>query len=853
MNINTKHEILKIIQNVKNIHINLHVLNNNEYINSLTQCQEYAVNIGNIIENSDCNDKNIVPLLENYCEVLYELSLINPASERIYKIKLIDDLINNVESLIGKIAGKYRIVFLPYKAQMWDALESVWLAAKDDDRCECDVIPIPYFEFDKRKNEWHLAYDGNEFPSYVPITPYQTYSIRELKPDAAYIHYPYDGSNTVTRIHPAYYSDELKKYVNKLIYIPYYVTAGAISENHKYFPVYKNMDYFIVQSEFFKRSCTGVFYYDKIIPLGSPKIDSVVNKCKNEKNIPDEWKKILNNRKVLMLNTTIGDILCYKGVLIKKLQHFFELIAQRKDIALIWRPHPLTEATIKSMRTEIYESYIELKRYFMDNEIGVFDTTPDIAYTIAVSDGYIGSDGSSVINMFSAAGKPVFIFNDLIFNEFSENEKRNLRIINMVVKENELYFVADSFSGIFRFDITNFKDADSNYIGEVIDNSEHRWQQPYGYICTQHDDVYIASVYSDYITKYDGTNYKTFICNEKYDARALGQMKLCDNFLVFLPYEGFDIWKYDTLTGEWTVDKITILNLYKNLGTAAYGNIAYSCVYFNGCLWIVTGCSDYLLKYNVNTGESELHKNGVDKYVYTYITADENRLYLLDNINNIIAITNDGIDCMVIKIQTSLIKKYWNTENGELCLFKAVLNVGNYIVLIPAFSDTFIKINKITNEQSAINTHFLDNADGCFNGYNPEYSYSTGAFAVLNSYEFIVQRTYDGKAAVINVDDINTENVEAGNCREFYIKISNVDLEKKLENSDGFEKMCSNGYFCQKENIYLSTEQFLDRMVSCDWDGIIERQQEYVKSLALNPGTCGEKVHEFVMNSLIKC
>lgn len=53
---------------------------------------------------------------------------------------------------------------------------------------------------------------------------------------------------------------------------------------------------------------------------------------------------------------------------------------------------------------------------------------------------------------------------------------------------------------------------------------------------------------------------------------------------------------------------------------------------------------------------------------------------------------------------------------------------------------------------------------GCFNGYNPEYSYSTGAFAVLNSYEFIVQRTYDGKAAVINVDDISTENVEAGNC-----------------------------------------------------------------------------------------
>ena len=73
-------------------------------------------------------------------------------------------------------------------------------------------------------------------------------------------------------------------------------------------------------------------------------------------------------------------------------------------------------------------------------------------------------------------------------------------------------------------------------------------------------------------------------------------MKLCDNFLMFLPYDGFDIWKYDTLTDEWMVDKITLLNLYKNLGTAAFGNMVYSCVYFNEYLWIVTGCSDYLLK-----------------------------------------------------------------------------------------------------------------------------------------------------------------------------------------------------------------------------------------------------------------
>lgn len=71
-------------------------------------------------------------------------------------------------------------------------------------------------------------------------------------------------------------------------------------------------------------------------------------------------------------------------------------------------------------------------------------------------------------------------------------------------------------------------------------------------------------------------------------------------------------------------------------------------------------------------------------------------------------------DCRVIQDSNITYKKILEYRKRRIVFIKAVLNVGNYIVLIPAFSDTFIKINKITNEQSAINTHFLDNADGCF-------------------------------------------------------------------------------------------------------------------------------------------
>ena len=38
-----------------------------------------------------------------------------------------------------------------------------------------------------------------------------------------YIHNPYDDWNLVTCVHPRYFSANLKKYTDKLVYIPYFV------------------------------------------------------------------------------------------------------------------------------------------------------------------------------------------------------------------------------------------------------------------------------------------------------------------------------------------------------------------------------------------------------------------------------------------------------------------------------------------------------------------------------------------------------------------------------------------------------------------------------------------------------
>lgn len=118
----------------------------------LTQCQESAITIGTILEEKVEEAVKIVPLLEMYCEEVYVLAESAGTGEKI-DLEYADGMLYDVINAIEELQEVYQIVFMPYKAAMWDALESIYLAAKDDVGCEALVVPVPYYSFDqKRKN-----------------------------------------------------------------------------------------------------------------------------------------------------------------------------------------------------------------------------------------------------------------------------------------------------------------------------------------------------------------------------------------------------------------------------------------------------------------------------------------------------------------------------------------------------------------------------------------------------------------------------------------------------------------------------------------------------------------------------
>ena len=392
----------------------------------LGQCQEAAIQLGNLIEEEEGEGFVTVGLLEDYCELVFQVytlvsqeQTLNP--NKSYK-QLRAQIIKVQNSIHRDTKERLEVVFLPYKASMWDSLESVWMAAEQDENCDAYVIPIPYFDKNPDGTVKEMHYEADEFPKYVTVTGYEEYDFQERHPDMVFIHNPYDDHNYVTSVHPYFYSYHIKQYTDLLVYIPYFSTAGGMSEGQMQCPAYYSADYIIMQAEKYRKFYDPELPKGKLLPLGSPKFDRVMRLCQNPPEAPEEWKEKMRGKKVYFYNTSINGMLGNTKYFLKKMEYVFRCFEGREDACLLWRPHPLLESTFESLRKEYKPVYDTLKRYFLTKNIGIYDETPDITDTIALSDAYIGDAATSVTSLFGLAGKPLFILNNEIYNAPEEED-----------------------------------------------------------------------------------------------------------------------------------------------------------------------------------------------------------------------------------------------------------------------------------------------------------------------------------------------------------------------------------------------------------------------------------------------
>lgn len=442
---NVKNQILSILSTLEDVHA--HIRDNlkkgmiDSVVKSLEDCQGVAIDVGTTIEDIEGGRVPSVIELEKYAELLYQSreevlnnKKVNPS--KIYRNlnKYIIDVRNKVDEI--EVLNIKEVVFLPYKASMWDSFETVWQDECEKENVSSKVIPIPYYDRNPDGSLGEEHYEIDKFPDYVPVIDYREYDFEMNEPDEIYIHNPYDDYNAVTSVHPFFYSKNLKKFTDKLIYIPYFVLNDFDIENEELveknmhfvtLPGVFNADITIVQSEKIKEfylKCLEIsagkkvrhYFEDRIVGTGSPKIERVKRMQDKGVEIPEAWKKIIyktdgTKKKVIFYNNGISALLINNEKMINKIDNVFDFFDSVKDeVTLLWRPHPLLKATIKSMRPQLIDGYNKLLEKFHEKNIGIYDDTPDMTKSLVISDAYYG-DSSSIVVLCKAIEKPVMIQN----------------------------------------------------------------------------------------------------------------------------------------------------------------------------------------------------------------------------------------------------------------------------------------------------------------------------------------------------------------------------------------------------------------------------------------------------------
>ena len=439
-----KEQLLDIFTSLHMLHQESRaVLERQEYTTvqtALSDCQEAAIQMGEVIEQLEGEGTEAVSFLEQYCERLYQLStqLEEITAQKFYK--KLEEILIKAENAVSHIVVRKEIVFFPYKASMWDSLESVYLAAREDDNCDVYCVPIPYYDrlADGRLGMMH--YEGNEYPKNIEVVDYRNYNLEERHPDAIYIHYPYDEWNTVTCVPERYCARNLRNHTEQLVYIPYFVLGEIEPDDQKEIDTMKHFCFtpgviyahkVIVQSEkmrqiyineYIKEAKKVEFPADrrtleeKILGTGSPKYDKVVNIKKQDLDIPQEWLKIIEKpdgswKKIIFYNTSINGLLRYDEKMLEKMRDVFRVFQDEKEnVALLWRPHPLIQTTIEAMRPKLWEEYCKIVEAYRREGWGIYDDTSDVDRAVAISDGCYG-DGSSIVPLYQKTNRPVMIQN----------------------------------------------------------------------------------------------------------------------------------------------------------------------------------------------------------------------------------------------------------------------------------------------------------------------------------------------------------------------------------------------------------------------------------------------------------
>lgn len=409
-----------------------------DIITYLSELQNNIVSFGTLTESIKGEDCNTVKFLEQYLEVIYkvakyvqkfdegisyEASAENKYAECDEEVK---DIFASISDAIdSEIANRRSVLFLPVKAKHFGSMRMAYEMEAATPDTDVYVMPLPYYykEYDGSfKDEMHI--DTEEFiKANISVTDYSRFDLSLLCPEKIYINSAYDEYNMAVSVDTRFYARNVKKYTEKLIYIPYFKLMEFDRANY---PCWYNMQYYCtvpgvvmadkvyVQSENTRKMYIAKLNEwvgdEKYTDIWEQKIDVYDESC--EEHSENELRDA-GSKKTIVWFVSAGSLAEFGDRYIEKAYRNLDVFALSKDkLKVLLISEPFLDEMIKTYSDELYKKWTGFIDEFNRSGIGevVSQVEAQSVEALLKANAYYG-DPSYICKDFILMKKPVMLQN----------------------------------------------------------------------------------------------------------------------------------------------------------------------------------------------------------------------------------------------------------------------------------------------------------------------------------------------------------------------------------------------------------------------------------------------------------
>ena len=306
-------------------------------------------------------------------------------------------------SLKVDVKIQVRAVFFAELGGKWDSMESVYQYMRNDPRFDPVVVLTPIFRAKQinGKTETEVIYEDYLSKMGIPFLNYWEYDPEQDCPELAFISQPYEIATL-----PEFWAENISKYT-RLVYLPYFIPHMMYSDSRE---VLCNMPIHTYAWRIAGSSQRFADYFSRysqrhgenMMVTGIPKMDYVINLKNNPCPIPQVWRQKIEGRTTILWNTWFDGNASSLDLLDQMLPWF----SAHQEYALIWRPHPMSEAIMKLYQPEQYLKLEKMMDTVRSTNNMVLDTDAEYGPSFVCSHAQI-SDFSSMMTQYLLMDKPL--------------------------------------------------------------------------------------------------------------------------------------------------------------------------------------------------------------------------------------------------------------------------------------------------------------------------------------------------------------------------------------------------------------------------------------------------------------